>query len=49
MREALLISAVLRLYHTRDQTLINAFVDNVLDMVELTPIRDALVSGGLRL
>jgi energy-coupling factor transporter ATP-binding protein EcfA2 len=31
------------LYHTRDKALINSFVDDVMDLVELTPNRDALV------
>ena len=44
VREALLFSAQLR---TRGETneVITAFVDEVMDLVELTPLRDGLVSG----
>lgn len=44
VREALLFSARLR---TRGETneVITAFVDEVMDLVELTPLRDGLVSG----
>ena len=43
VREALLFSARLR---TRGETneVISAFVDEVMDLVELTPLRDGLVS-----
>lgn len=43
VREALQYSAVLRLYGTRDKARIEAFVDEVMGLVELTPNRDALV------
>ena len=44
VREALLFSARLR---TRGETneVITAFVDEVMDLVELTPLRDGLVSA----
>ena len=44
VREALLFSARLR---TRGETneVISAFVDEVMDLVELTPLRDGLVSA----
>ena len=44
VREALLFSAKLR---TRGETneVITAFVDEVMDLVELTPLRDGLVSA----
>lgn len=44
VREALLFSAQLR---TRGETteVITAFVDEVMDLVELTPLRDGLVSA----
>ncbi len=44
VREALLFSAQLR---TRGETteVIYAFVDEVMDLVELTPLRDGLVSA----
>eukprot|EP00878_Enallax_costatus_P036482 GHUV01040973.1.p1 GENE.GHUV01040973.1~~GHUV01040973.1.p1 ORF type:complete len:312 (+),score=73.72 GHUV01040973.1:315-1250(+) len=43
VREALQYSAMLRLYATREKALIDSFVDDVMDLVELTPNRDALV------
>lgn len=36
-------SCPLRLYDTRDKELIESFVDDVLELVELGPNRDALV------
>lgn len=46
VREALVNSAMLRLYHTRERGLIESFVDDVMQLVELTPNRDALVRQG---
>ncbi len=43
VREALVISAVLRLTHTRDRGLIEAFADEVMALTELGAQRDALV------
>lgn len=37
--------ATCRLYDTRDKAVIEEFVDDVLDLVELGPNRDALVSA----
>lgn len=47
MREALVVSATLRLYDTREKDLIESFVDDVLDLVELQPNKDALVRHAL--
>jgi hypothetical protein len=44
VREALVVSAVLRLYEGRARHLLQAFVDDVLQLVELTPNRDMMVS-----
>jgi len=44
VREALVVSATLRLYDTREKELIESFVDDVMELVELQPNRDALVS-----
>lgn len=43
MREALVVSATLRLWETRDKALIESFVDEVLQLVELDSTRNALV------
>jgi hypothetical protein len=43
VREALVVSATLRLWETRDKALVEAFVDEVLQLVELDSSRDALV------
>jgi hypothetical protein len=43
VREALVVSATLRLYEGRDKALIESFVDEVLQLVELDSTRDALV------
>jgi hypothetical protein len=45
VREALVVSAVLRLYEGRQRDLLQAFVDDVLQLVELTPNRDMMVRG----
>lgn len=45
VREALVVSATLRLYDTRDKHTIESFVDDVLDLVELQPNKEALVGG----
>jgi hypothetical protein len=45
VREALVVSATLRLWETRDKALVEAFVDEVLQLVELDSTRDALVRG----
>jgi hypothetical protein len=46
VREALVVSATLRLYDTRDTAMIESFVDDVVDLVELQPNKDALVGAG---
>jgi hypothetical protein len=43
VREALVVSATLRLYEGREKHLLEAFVDDVLQLVELSPNRDTLV------
>jgi hypothetical protein len=43
VREALVVSATLRLWETRDKALVESFVDEVLQLVELDSTRDALV------
>jgi hypothetical protein len=43
VREALVVSATLRLWETRDKALVDSFVDEVLQLVELDSTRDALV------
>uniref|UniRef100_A0A383WGZ5 ABC transporter domain-containing protein n=1 Tax=Tetradesmus obliquus TaxID=3088 RepID=A0A383WGZ5_TETOB len=43
VREALVVSATLRLYDGRERHLLEAFVDDVLQLVELGPNRDTLV------
>lgn len=48
VREALLFSAKLRTQGETDEV-ITAFVDEVMDLVELTPLRDGLVSFFWRL
>jgi hypothetical protein len=48
VREALVVSATLRLYEGREKHLLEAFVDDVLELVELTPNRDTLVGWGHR-
>lgn len=39
-----MVSATLRLYDTREKHLIESFVDDVMELVELVPNKDALVS-----
>ncbi|KAF6262511.1 ATP-binding cassette transporter [Scenedesmus sp. NREL 46B-D3] len=43
VREALVVSATLRLYEGRERHLLEAFVDDVLELVELAPNRNTLV------
>lgn len=43
MREALLFSASLRLHDSPSQAVVQGWVDQVMCIVELTPLRDALV------
>eukprot|EP00879_Flechtneria_rotunda_P006755 GHRR01007099.1.p1 GENE.GHRR01007099.1~~GHRR01007099.1.p1 ORF type:complete len:1177 (+),score=387.98 GHRR01007099.1:1343-4873(+) len=43
VREALVVSAMLRLYDTQNKHMVEAFVDEVMELVELIPNRDALV------
>lgn len=45
VREAIELSAVLRLQHTRDQATIQSFVDSVMALVELTTQKDSLVGA----
>jgi ABC-type multidrug transport system ATPase subunit len=45
VREALLFSARLRASGFIDRATLNVFVDEVIELVELGPLRDALVGG----